>query len=182
MRSIRIVKLFHVKICTMSDAVDRLLAQWHAEHPELDVSPMGVIGRISRAAALLDRSIAAVLAEHGLQPGEFDLLATLRRAGAPHRLTVGDLLRSVMVTSGAVTNRLNRLAEKGLVTRETDPTNRRSVIVGLTDAGLELVERALPDHVANEHAQLACLTERQQGQLADLLRRLLVGLGDGVDT
>ncbi len=158
------------------DAVDRLLAQWNREHPELDVSPMGIVGRMSRACAILERSITEVLGNHGLLPGEFDLLATLRRSGEPYQLTVGELLNSVMVTSGAVTNRLNRLVDKGLVTRETDPNHRRSVIVGLTDKGFDLVETALPDHLENERQHLDSLTERQQQQLADLLRRLLVGL------
>ena len=139
---------------------------------------MGVIGRISRAEALLDRKIADVLVAHDLQPGEFDLLAALRRAGSPHRLTVGALLGSTMVTSGAVTNRLNRLVAKGLVTRETDPDNRRSIIVTLTDKGLTAVDTAVVSHVENERAQLSALNPSEQQHLADLLRKLLVGLGD----
>lgn len=162
----------------MTDAVDKILEQWATEHPEFDVSPMGIVGRISRASALLDRSIARVLNQHSLHPGEFDLLATLRRSGKPYRLTVGRLHDSVMVTSGAVTNRLDRLVEKGLVTREIDPNNRRSVIVGLTEAGYSLVEAALPDHVENERQHLECLTPKQRTQLAELLRQLLTGLGD----
>ena len=97
------------------DAVDRIVQQWHTERPEVDVSPMAVIGRIGRAASALDKRIQAVLSEFGLQSGEFDLIATLRRAGAPYRLTVGQLLDSAMVTSGAVTHRLNRLTDKGLI-------------------------------------------------------------------
>lgn len=162
----------------MPDAVDRVLTQWAKERPELDVSPMAVIGRISRAEAILDRRIAAVLAEHDLLPGEFDLLAALRRAGAPHRLTVGEMLASTMVTSGAITNRLNRLVTKGFVARETDPDNRRSVIVTLTSRGLATVDDALVRHVENERTLLAALSNDEQAQMVALLRKLLGGLGD----
>lgn len=162
----------------MLDAVDGVLLQWGRERPDVDTSPMGVIGRISRAAALLDKSISRTLAEFGLLPGEFDLLATLRRSGAPYRLAVGDLLRCSMVTSGAITNRLNHLEAAGLVTRELDPQNRRSVLVTLTEQGIDVVERALPAHVDNERGLLQPLTPRQQQQLAGLLRQLLTGLGD----
>lgn len=163
----------------MPDAVDRVLAQWAKERPGLDVSPMAVIGRISRAEAILDRRIAKVLAEHDLLPGEFDLLAALRRAGAPHRLTVGEMLASTMVTSGAITNRLNRLVAKGLVSRETDPGNRRSVIVTLTQKGLAAVNAALLSHVENERHLITALSGDEQEQMAFLLRKLLEGLGDG---
>jgi DNA-binding MarR family transcriptional regulator len=165
----------------VKDAVDELLAQWHCEHPELDVSPMGILGRISRASELIDRRIAAELARFDLLPGEFDLLATLRRSGHPFQLAVGDLTRSTMVTPAAITNRLDRLTSKGFVRRELDPTNRRSITVTLTAKGLKTVENALPAHVANEHAMVAHLTVRQQKQFADLLRQLLIPL-EGPDT
>lgn len=172
------VKQFNAKESPVTDAVDRVVAQWHRERPDLDVSAMGVIGRISRVSALLDRRIAKTLAGYDLHPGEFDLLATLRRSGAPHRLTVGQLLKSTMVTSGAVTHRLNRLDDKQLVTRDLDPSNRRSIIVTLTKKGLDLVDEALSAHVDNEQRQLACLTKQKQEALAELLRELLLGLGD----
>lgn len=162
------------------DAVDRIQAQWATERPDVDLGPLGVIGRISRAEALLYRKIADVLAVHNLQRGEFDLLAALRRAGSPHRLTVGALLGSTIVTSGAVTNRLNRLVTKGLVTRETDPDNRRSIFVTLTDKGLTAVDAAVISRAENERAQLSVLNPSEQQHLADLLRKLLVGLGDAV--
>ncbi|OZF04379.1 MarR family transcriptional regulator [Rhodococcus sp. 15-2388-1-1a] len=158
------------------DAVDRILQQWTVERPDVDVSPMAVIGRISRAASVLDKRIQVTLAEYGLQPGEFDLIATLRRTGAPHRLTVGQLLDSAMVTSGAITNRLNRLTDKGLIEREIDPTNRRVVIVQLTAAGISAVDAALPAHVANEEALLTSLTPGERSQLAALLKRLLLDI------
>lgn len=165
----------------MDDAVDRVLAQWAQERPGLDVRAMAVIGRIGRAEAILDRRIGAVLAEHDLLPGEFDLLATLRRAGSPHRLSVGQMLTATMVTSGAVTNRLNRLVAKGFVTRETDPANRRSVLVTLTDHGLIVVDAALEQHVENEREILRALTRDEEQRLAELLKKLLLGIGDGAD-
>ncbi|MBT1609726.1 MarR family winged helix-turn-helix transcriptional regulator [Curtobacterium poinsettiae] len=165
----------------MEDAVDRVLAQWSRERPDLDVRAMAVIGRIGRAEAILDGRVGAVLAEHDLLPGEFDLLATLRRAGSPHRLAVGQMLASTMVTSGAVTNRLNRLVAKGFVTRQTDPSNRRSVLVTLTDHGLTVVDAALARHVENERELLGTLSSDEEQQLAGLLRKLLLGLGDGAD-
>lgn len=162
----------------MRDSVDALLDQWALERPDLDTSPMAVVGRISRASRLLEQQVAQVLEAEGLAAGEFDLLATLRRSGAPYRLTPGRLVGSAMVTSGAITARLDRLVEKGLVTRETDPDNRRSVLVTLTGKGKRLVDRALVAHVANEDRLLEPLAARDREQLARLLRRLLVGLGD----
>jgi DNA-binding MarR family transcriptional regulator len=165
----------------VQDHVDSVLAQWARERPDLDATPMGVVGRVSRAARLLERGVDRVLDEHGVGGGEFDILATLRRSGPPYRLTPGALVRSSMVTSGAVTARLDRLAAKELVTRETDPGNRRSVLVTLTARGRRLVDRVVEAHVANEEALLAPLSRRDRDQLAGLLRRLLVGLGDAGD-
>src|SRR3712207_2237311 len=142
---------------------------------------MGVVGRVSRAFRLLERGVDRVLEAHDLGGGEFDILATLRRPGAPYRLTPGELVRSSMVTSGAVTARLDRLAAKELVTRKTDPDNRRSVLVTLTARGRRLVDRVVEAHAANEDELLAGLTSRERDALAGLLRRLLVSLGDGVD-
>lgn len=139
---------------------------------------MGVVGRISRTSSLLDKSIARALASHGLQPGEFDVLATLRRSGEPFRMTVAELLGGAMVTSGAVTNRLNRLTTKGFIEREPDPSDRRSVIVELTAKGRAVLDGALVDHVENERVLLATLNPSEQDQLARLLRQLLIGLGD----
>ncbi|WP_229666551.1 MarR family winged helix-turn-helix transcriptional regulator [Pseudarthrobacter polychromogenes] len=116
---------------------------------------------------------------HGLQPGEFDVLATLRRSGDPFRMTVAQLLEGAMVTSGAITNRLNRLTDKGLIEREIDPLDRRSVIVTLTPKGRVVLDGALSDHVDNERFLLAALNPFEQDQLARLLRQLLIGLGDG---
>lgn len=161
-----------------SDAVDAILRQWQRARPALDASPMGVVGRISRAARLLERELAPVFAEHGLQAGEFDILATLRRASGDDGLGAGALATSAMVTSGAITNRIDRLVAKGLVTRDVDPANRRAVRIQLTPAGHRLVDAAVVRHAANEERLLAVLDDDDREALARLLRRLLLGLGD----
>lgn len=162
----------------MKDHLDRVLEQWHRERPDIDPGPMGVVGRISRAARFLERRLRDNFAAHDLQSWEFDILATLRRSGPPLRLTAGDLVDASMVTSGAITHRIDRLVARGLVTRETDPGNRRSVLITLTDRGLKLVDEVVVAHVNHEAKVLAVLSSAEQQQLADLLRGLLVGLGD----
>lgn len=162
----------------MRDNVDRLLEQWRAERPDIDPTPMGVVGRISRAARLLERELHEHFATRDLQPGEFDILATLRRAGPPYRLTAGALVDASMVSSGAITNRIDRLAAKALVTRETDPASRRRVLITITDRGRQLVDEVVVDHVALETQLLTTLSSREQQHLAGLLRKLLTGLGD----
>jgi DNA-binding MarR family transcriptional regulator len=154
------------------DAVDVILEQWRAERPDLDPSPMGVFGRLSRASRQLDRRLQENFARFDLQHWEFDVLATLRRSGAPYRLTAGGLVASSMVTSGAITNRIDRLVARGLVDREVDPTNRRSVLVTLTAAGLALVDEAVAEHVRHEEALLAGLSADDRTQLIALLRTL----------
>ncbi|MGI5323649.1 MarR family winged helix-turn-helix transcriptional regulator [Actinomadura nitritigenes] len=160
------------------DAVDLVLEQWARARPDLDASPMGVLGRLSRVARIAERELKALFSEFGLERGEFDVLATLRRAGAEGGMTAGDLARSSMVTSGAVTNRLDRLVAKGHVTRDVDPANRRSVIVALTPAGRDLIDRAVVAHLENERRILAALDRDQRDGLAATLRTLLLGLGD----
>lgn len=162
----------------MGDHVDRVLQQWRAERPDLEASPMGVVGRIQRASRLLERGLSENFARHDLQLWEFDILGTLRRSGPPYRLAAGALSDSSMVTSGAITNRIDRLVDRGLVTRETDPGNRRSVVVTLTESGRAIVDNVLVHHVAYEERLLACLDAEEQQQLAALLRTLLSGLGD----
>lgn len=158
----------------MADHLDRVLEQWAAVRPDLDASPMGVIGRISRLARVLDTELTRTFAEHDLDRPSFDVLATLRRNDRP--LTPAELMRSSMITSGAVTQRLDRLAARGLVMRTPSPTDGRVVHVSLTAEGLALIDRALPDHVANEHRILAELTDDDRAALTDLLRRLLASL------
>jgi DNA-binding MarR family transcriptional regulator len=158
----------------VEDSVDRITAQWAQVHPELDVSPMGVLGRLSRLARLFERELQGVFTEHGLQAGEFDILATLRRADTDGTgLTAGQLADSAMVTSGAITNRLDRLLAKDLITRETDPRSRRTIRISLTQRGREVVDAALPDHVGNEERLLSALASSQREQLEGLLRVLL---------
>ncbi|TFD52247.1 MarR family transcriptional regulator [Cryobacterium frigoriphilum] len=156
----------------MTDHVDQILAQWHAEKPELDVSPMAVLGRLSRAALAVDSRVAATFARHDLDASTFDVLATLLRTGAPYRLAPAALARDAMISTSAVAQRLNKLEGRGLVFRQTNPHDGRGTVVSLTDAGRQLVEAALPDHVATEHAITAVLSAAEQAQLAALLQRL----------
>lgn len=151
------------------DHVGRILAQWAAERPDLDVAPMGVIGRLHRLAARLTEELVAVYAEHGLGEGEFDVLATLRRSGAPYELAPGDLAASTMVTSGAVTKRVDRCVERGWVTRRVSDADGRGRVVALTPAGRELIDRAFEAHVANEQRLVGLLPERDSARLARLL-------------
>ncbi|GAA5191185.1 MarR family transcriptional regulator [Rugosimonospora acidiphila] len=162
----------------MADSMDRVLEQWRAERPDLDASPMGVVGRVQRASRLLERGLAEHFAARGLQLWEFDILATLLRSGAPYRLTAGELAATSMITSGAITNRIDRLVARRLVTRETDPGNRRSVLIGLTDRGHDLVDEAMGDHVANEARLIDSLSPSERERVANLLRKLLTALGD----
>lgn len=139
---------------------------------------MGVFGRISRASRLLERRIESVFARHQLQGGRFDVLAALRRAGEPYVLSPTSLYNSLLVTSGAMTHRLDRLAKDGLIQRIRDPNDGRGLLVALTPAGRTALDAALVDHLANEHALIEALTPAERGQLADLLRKLLVALDD----
>lgn len=162
----------------MKDHVDRVLEQWAAQRPDLDVSPMAVIGRLARAHSRTGTEMARTFAAHGLDRATFDMLATLRRNDPPHRLTPAELMRASMVTSGAITQRLDRLQARGLITREPSPTDGRVVLVQLTEQGRELIDQVLPDHLATEERLLAALTPEQRAELADILRTLLVSLGD----
>lgn len=151
------------------DHVGRILEQWRTERPDLDTSPMGVIGRLHRLAARLDAELRPVFAEAGLTDGDFDVLASLRRAGAPYELTPGALGASTMVTSGAVTKRVDRLLGAGLVERRVCDDDARSRLVRLTDEGLALVDDLVERHVANEHRLLAGLSDLERSRLAHLL-------------
>jgi DNA-binding MarR family transcriptional regulator len=155
------------------DAVDRFVAQWAHERPDLDLAPMAVIGRLGRLSALGTAVIEAGLARHGLKLGEFDVLASLRRAGQPYELTPGALIRQLMLSSGAMTNRLDRLEENGLVQRAPDPADRRGVIVRLTPEGHKVVDEAVTDHVATEAGLLQPLSASERATLDRLLRKLL---------
>ena len=162
----------------MQDAVDRIMAQWREQRPDLDPTNMGVVGRLSRAGALVGKALEENFARFGLSRWEFDVLASLRRSGAPHLLTVGRLQATMMISSGTMTNRLDRLERRGLVARQPDPEDRRGVLVQLTSEGLRLVDEVVEPHLAAETAILAPLTSDEQDQLAGLLRKLLLHLGD----
>ncbi len=160
------------------DAVDRIAEQWARERPELDVGPMIVVGRIHRVAELLDQGLRPVFAQAGLGNGDFDVLASLRRAGAPYRLTPTELAGTTMVTSGAVTKRVDRLVKQGLVERSVSETDGRGRVIALTPAGKELQERLHPQHLANEDRLLDALDADERRQLGDLLSKLLLSLED----
>jgi DNA-binding MarR family transcriptional regulator len=162
----------------MSDAVDALTAQWRRERPDVDVWPMEVVGRVSRLSRLLERELRDLFAAHGLESFEFDVLATLRRSGSPYELTAGALLKAAMVTSGAITNRIDKLETKGLVQRVRDSGDRRTVRIRLTERGLELIDDLLAKHVANEARLLSGLGPADRDHLIVLLRGLLESLGD----
>ena len=154
------------------DPVDVIVSQWADERPDVDASPMHVVGRIHRLAAELDQMLAPIFAAHGLGDGEFDVLATLRRAGDPYELSPGDLGASMMVTSGAVTKRIDRLERAGLVTRRVSEHDARARLIRLTAAGLRLVDIAVEQHVANESRLLAGLNKGERDTLTTLLRKL----------
>ncbi|WP_432852724.1 MarR family winged helix-turn-helix transcriptional regulator [Amycolatopsis sp. CA-161197] len=162
----------------MADHVDSVLAQWAAQRPDLDVSPMAVIGRLKRVSRLIDTELARTFAKHGLDAASFDVLATLRRSDPPHRLTPTELMRTAMVTSGAVTQRLDRLEDRGLIARSRSETDGRGIVVALTVEGRALIDRALPDHLDTEHRVLDALDPPAQAALADALRVLLESFGD----
>jgi DNA-binding MarR family transcriptional regulator len=155
-----------------ADEVDALVDAWRRERPDLDVAPLEVLSRVSRLARHLDLARREAFETHGLEPWEFDVLAALRREGAPYALSPGRLLQVTLVTSGTMTNRIDRLAAKGLVERVPDPNDGRGVQVVLTDEGRSRVDQALDDLLAHERAILAALSDPDRTLLADLLRRL----------
>jgi DNA-binding MarR family transcriptional regulator len=158
---------------SLRDEVDELVAGWQAERPDLDVEPLQVLSRVSRLARHLTRARTAAFAAHGLQTWEFDVLSALRRQGAPYQLSPGALLRATLVTSGTMTNRIDRLASAGLVSRRPDPADKRGVLVALTDRGRAAVDAALADLLTYERQLLTGLNGGQRRELAALLRILL---------
>jgi DNA-binding MarR family transcriptional regulator len=158
------------------DGVDLILEQWRRERPDLDPSPIGVIGRISRLARELEQRLEPVYREHGLEPGWHDVLATLRRTGPPFRLRPTEFSSALMLTSSGTTKRLDRLEQAGLIQRAADPDDRRGILITLTDAGRELIDSVTEAHLANERRLLSALSDAEQTRLADLLRKLQLGL------
>ncbi len=160
------------------DEVDRIVGAWRRERPDLDVSPLEVLSRVTRLARHLDRARGAAFAAHALEVWEFDVLAALRRAGAPYELSPGQLTAETLVTSGTMTNRIDRLEQRALVRRRPDPSDGRGVLVGLTEDGRELVDTALEDLLARERGLLAELDEASLASLAAALRRLVAPFDD----
>lgn len=157
----------------MTDEVDRIIDAWRRERPDLDVAPLAVLSRISRLARHLDLARGRAFSTHGLEQWEFDVLSALRRAGEPYELSPGALVTQTLVTSGTMTNRIDRLEARGLVVRRPAPADRRGVLVRLTEPGRVAVDDALADLLDVERALLAGLPEPDRGHLADLLRVLV---------
>jgi DNA-binding MarR family transcriptional regulator len=171
-----IIKIHFVKRLSM-DRADIAVAQWARERPDLPPLPMAVLGRLADAAERVTRDhMDPLFAEAGLQRGEFDVLATLRRSGAPYMLSPTRLYEALMISSGGMTNRLDRLERAGLVERHPDPNDRRGKLIALTDTGKQVVDATISRHVANEEQLLSVLTIDEQETLNALLRRLIAGL------
>lgn len=159
------------------DRAQKARQQWETELGGPDYLPMEIFGRLSEASLLFRRDwLEPLLAEHGVQSGEFDVLATLRRAGAPYALTPTELFEAAMISSGGMTSRLDRLERNGWIKRAPNPNDRRGTIVSLTETGKELVENILPAHLANEAQALSLMTEPQLERLKNLLARLIESL------
>lgn len=161
------------------DAVDAILAQWARERPDLDASPMGPIGRIKRCAALIEQSLDANFAQFGLSFWEFDMLAALRRSGAPYRLSPTELFSTLMVTSGTMTHRLKRLEASGWIERVPNALDARSMLVQLTKPGLKLIDAAVTVHVDKERALLQPMSAASLAALNTHLSALLAVLEGG---
>jgi len=160
----------------MRDDVDAIIDQWRAARPELDASPIGIVGRVSRLARELEDRLEPVYRAHGLEPGWHDVLATLRRTGAPYRLRVTDLTAAMMIGSSGTTKRLDRLEHNGLIARSPDPNDRRGTLIELTPKGLELIDGVTPAHLENERTLIGGLSTDEQETLEDLLRKLRLSL------
>ncbi|SIT32449.1 MarR family winged helix-turn-helix transcriptional regulator [Achromobacter sp. MFA1 R4] len=161
----------------MKDRARRAREEWQRERPDIDANVMALVGRLLEATHLLERHwFLPLAAQFELHQGEFDVIATLRRSGHPYAMTPTELHEGLMLSSGAMTSRLDRLERKGLIERVPSPNDRRSTLVRLTPAGLALIDKMLPLHVANEQQALSSLTQKEQGQLDALLAKLIVGL------
>ncbi|MFI6846208.1 MarR family transcriptional regulator [Kitasatospora sp. NBC_00085] len=163
-----------------SDAVDEIVEQWVTERPDLTdhLWPVQVLGRLQRLGTALDKEFKTFAAERGLELGEFDVLTTLQRSGPPYELTAGAFRKAAMVTSGAITNRIDRMEKKGLVERVRGTEDRRSVRIRLTEKGIAVTREYMADHLANEAQMLELFDRAECEELADMLRRLLVSFGD----
>ncbi len=158
------------------DRAAQAVEQWNRERPDLDVGSMLLLGRLGEAALVIARErLNPLFADFGLQPGEFDVLATLRRSGAPYALTPTALYDATMMSSGGMTNRIDRLQQAGWVERRPNPEDGRGTLVALTKAGFALIDKAVSAHVENQRAVLSVLSDAEQRQLAKLLAKLIDG-------
>jgi DNA-binding MarR family transcriptional regulator len=160
------------------DEVDRIVAAWGRERADLDFGPLEVLSRVDRLARHLDRARRTAFDASDMEPWEFDVLSALRRAGEPYELSPKTLLQQTLVSSGTMTNRVDRLAARGFVGRRTDPKDGRGILVSLTSKGRVAVDAAIADLLTAERDILSGVSADEQGQLAGLLRRLILGLGD----
>jgi DNA-binding MarR family transcriptional regulator len=158
------------------DRVERIVGQWQKERPDLDTGPMALLGRLRRVAEHASRCMEKTFARHGLNGATFDVLASLRRCGPPYALSPGELLATMMITSGTMTNRIDQLEKAGLVRRTHNPDDRRSVIISLTDEGFAVVDAAVTEHVATQQSLVAGLSKEDMAALDGLLGRYLVVL------
>ncbi len=156
-----------------TDSIARIRTQWRLECPDLDTTPMELIGRILRIGFITQTRMRCVFRQHGVDSGGFDVLATLRRSGAPYRLTPTKLYRELILTSGAMTNRLDALERNGWIVRIPDPDDRRGTLIELTKQGSDLLDQAMDSHLEGEASLVAHLTKAEQKDLAKLLKKLL---------
>lgn len=158
------------------DNVDLIIEQWKREIPNLNTSSMAVLGRLNRAVKYMEKQTAQNFSKYGLNSGEFDVLATLRRSGGEYKLKPTELYQSLMITSGAITNRIDTLEKKGLVIRSHDKKDRRTVFVQLTKEGIELISNAVWTHVETEDSLLLSLTQEEIKELDKILKKMLEGM------
>jgi DNA-binding MarR family transcriptional regulator len=155
------------------DQIDKIIEQWTAERPDLDVAPMALIGRIKRLSQHLSNEMGKTFAQHGLNIASFDVLATLLRSGAPYQLSPNDLLATMMITSGTMTNRIDQLVKSGWVERINNPQDKRSVFIALTNKGFDTIEAAVTDHVATQHRLVKEIPADDFNQMNSLLSNFL---------
>ncbi len=155
------------------DRIDNILEQWRRERPDLDTAAMGLFGRMRNLTLHLAREMEKTFARFDLNSANFDMLATLRRSGEPYALSPGDLMATMMVTSGTMTNRIDQLEKAGLVTRSQNPNDGRSFLISLTPKGFELIDAAVTAHVETQARLVAALSEEERAALNGLLRNYL---------
>ncbi|MGQ4495298.1 MarR family winged helix-turn-helix transcriptional regulator [Dermabacteraceae bacterium P13095] len=164
--------------CAQTDEVDRIISAWHGVRPDMDTAPLAVVSRLTRVNHHMDALRKQVFSESGLEPWEFDVLSTLRRAGDAHEMTPGDLTRETLVTSGTMTVRVAKLAKRGLIVRLPDPEDGRGAIVRLLPDGVELVDKAMERLLEREQEMLRDLSPAERASLAASLRVLLLSLNE----